>query len=128
MDVGTNFKDVRAIAVPVDDQDTALAFYRDVLGFELQMDEVIGGQMRWIEVAPPGASTSIALVRSGPELPSGIDTGIRLVTTDAAADHDALTASGVDMATELLLWDGVPPMFSFRDPDGNMLYVSEQFA
>ncbi|CAN5445887.1 VOC family protein [soil metagenome] len=123
-----NIGDVRAVAVPVEDQDKAIDFYVNSLGLELHMDAVVGGQLRWVEVAAPGASNSIALVQAGPELPSGIDTGIRLISTNAVADHAALAAAGVDMASELLLWDGAPPMFEFRDPDGNTLYVSEQFG
>ena len=120
-----HLKDVRTVAVPVADQDQALAFYRDTLGFEVRLDAVLGGEMRWIEVAPPGANTSVALVEAGDELPAGIDTGIRLVTGDAASDYGSLVAAGVRMNTDLLLWEGVPPMFSFRDVDGNTLYVAE---
>ena len=64
-------------------------------------------------------------MESGDGLPTGVDTGIRLVTGDAAADFGALQGAGVEMNTDLLLWEGVPPMFSFRDPDGNTLYVAE---
>jgi predicted enzyme related to lactoylglutathione lyase len=120
-----HLKDVRTVAVPVEDQDRAVAFYRNTLGCEVRMDAVLGGEMRWIEVSPTGANTSIALVASGEGLPTGVDTGIRLVTGDAAADFEALTSAGVDMNTDLLLWEGVPPMFSFRDVDGNTLYVAE---
>ena len=120
-----HLKDVRTVAVPVADQDRALAFYRDTLGFEVRLDAVLGGELRWIEVAPPGANTSVALVVAGDGVPAGVDTGIRLVTGDAAADFAALKGAGVVMNTDLLLWEGVPPMFSFRDPDGNTLYVAE---
>ena len=54
----------------------------------------------------------------------GSDTGIRLVATDVAAEHSALTGRGVDV-DPVLDWPGVPPMFSFRDGDGNALYVVE---
>jgi lactoylglutathione lyase len=48
--------DVRTVGVPVTDQDEAIAFYVEKLGFEKRLDlpvEQFGG--RWIEVAPPGA-------------------------------------------------------------------------
>ena len=112
--------DVRTVAIPVADQRRARDFYTDALGFETRLDAPLGGG-RWIELAPPGATTSIALV---PGAATGVDTGIRLTTTDAAADHQALGAAGVDV-DELLRYPGVPPMFSFRDPDGNRLYVVE---
>jgi catechol 2,3-dioxygenase-like lactoylglutathione lyase family enzyme len=44
--------DVHTIGVTVADQDQALSFYRDVLGFEVRLDAV-AGPMRWLEVVPP---------------------------------------------------------------------------
>lgn len=119
----TTITDVRTVAVPVTDQNQAVDFYVDKLGFEKRMDAEFQPGMRWIEVAPPDAAVSIALppVQGGT---SGTDTGIRLATTSAQTEHAALAARGVDV-DELLLWPGVPPMFSFRDPDGNTLYVVE---
>jgi hypothetical protein len=55
-----------------------------------------------------------------------VDTGVRFTTGNAGADHAALSAAGVDVDQEVLRFPGVPPMFSFRDPDGNTLYVVEQ--
>jgi len=111
--------DVMTIGVPVSDQDRALAFYRDTLGFQPIRDVPLpqfGG--RWIEVAPPNASVTIALVPARPGLPTGIETGIRFTTADAAAVHAELEARGVDVG-EILRWPGVPAMFAFRDLDGN---------
>jgi catechol 2,3-dioxygenase-like lactoylglutathione lyase family enzyme len=120
----TRIKNVMNVAIPVADQDKALDFYVGTLGFEKRFDAELQEGFRWIEVRPTGAATSIALVREGDELPAGVDTGIRLATADAAADHADLSAAGVDVG-ELLLWEGVPPMFNFRDPDGNTIYVTE---
>ncbi len=117
---------VRTVGVPVTDQDRALAFYLDRLGFEKRTDFPMGAGERWVEVAPPGASTSIALVRPGPGGQAGIDTQVRLTTRDAEADHASLRAGGVDVDAEILRWEGVPPMFSFRDPDGNRLVIVEE--
>ncbi len=52
---------VAAAVLYVGDQDEALAFYRDTLGFELVTDADMGGGARWIEVRPPGAQTSIVV-------------------------------------------------------------------
>ncbi|MDQ3786634.1 MAG: glyoxalase, partial [Actinomycetota bacterium] len=49
---------------------------------------------------------------------------IRFTTDDAATAHAALTAAGVD-TDEVLAWPGVPPMFAFRDPDGNTFSITE---
>jgi predicted enzyme related to lactoylglutathione lyase len=116
--------DIRTVAVPVNDQDRALAFYRDALGLETRIDMSYGDDQRWLEVVPSGASTSIALVRAGETAPAGIDTGIRLTTEDAAADHETLRARGIDVDAEVLEYP--VPMFTLRDPDRNILYVVQR--
>jgi catechol 2,3-dioxygenase-like lactoylglutathione lyase family enzyme len=123
---GTRIIQVSTVGVPVSDQDRALAFYTNTLGFELRMDAVYGPGERWIEVVPPGAATSIALVPARDRTPTGVDTGIRFLTGDAAADHADLLARGVDVDPEVLRWPGVPPMFALRDLDGNRLVIVEQ--
>ena len=115
---------VRTIGVPVGDQDRAVDFYVGTLGFEKRLDVPLGGGNRWIEVAPPGASVTIALVAAHAGLPAGVETGIRFTTENADADHAALRARGVD-ADDVLRWDGVPPMFAFRDADGNGMEIVE---
>ncbi len=118
----TTLTDIRSVAVPVRDQDAALAFYVDRLGFEKRLDAPISANMRWVEVAPPGAATSIALV-AGPDNPSpGVDTGVRFTVRDAEAEHRTMRDREVAVG-ELLAWPGVPPMFTFDDPDGNRFYV-----
>jgi hypothetical protein len=82
--------------------------------------------MRWIEVAPAGATTTIALAPPGGGA-TGVDTGIRLSTGNCEADYRALGDAGADVG-EIVRWPGVPPMFSLHDPDGNTLYVVEQPA
>jgi lactoylglutathione lyase len=121
----TRIRHIRTIGVPVRDQDKALTFYTTVLGFDTRMDVSTGAGVRWVEVAPPGAGTSIALVLEHDGVPAGVETGIRLTTPDAEADHATLLARGVD-ADEVLRWPGVPPMFAFRDRDGNGLELVEE--
>jgi lactoylglutathione lyase len=117
--------DVLTIGVPVSDQDRALEFYLDRLGFEKRRDVPVpqfGG--RWIEVAPAGATVTLALVPARENAPAGVQTGIRLKTGDAAAVHAELESRGVEVG-ELLRWPGVPPMFVLRDQDGNGLEIVE---
>jgi len=121
---------VGMVAVPVSDQDRALEFYVGALGFEKRLD-VAHGDGRWVEVAPPGGTTTIALVPASEPAPAGIETGIRLVlgtghdqaAADTAAIHADLVRRGVDADPEVVHQPGVPPMFAFRDPDGNVLRV-----
>jgi predicted enzyme related to lactoylglutathione lyase len=122
----THITGLVTVGVPVADQERALNFYVTTLGFETRRD-VPFGPMRWIEVAAHNATVSIALVATPPGSPLGVDTGIRLASTDADADHAALLAAGVDADREVVrMGDSVPPMFTFRDPDGNRLVVVEQ--
>jgi len=58
----------------------------------------------------------------------GVDTGIRFTIEDADAAHAHLLANGVDVDPEVMRWPGVPAMFSFRDPDGNTLYLVEAMS
>lgn len=118
--------DIPTVAVPVDDQARALDFYVGVLGFQKRMDLPLG-QLggRWITVGPAQSKPAVALVPASDDAPAGGDTGIRITTTDAPAAHRGLVERGVDVDA-LLQWDGVPPMFAFRDPDGNKLVIVEQ--
>jgi catechol 2,3-dioxygenase-like lactoylglutathione lyase family enzyme len=112
----THITGVGTVGIPVTDQDRALEFYVGMLGFEKRRDIPFGGA-RWIEVAPPGSTTTIALV------PAEVPTGIRLTTEDADADHADLRARGVDADPEVARMPGAPPMFALRDPDGNSLIL-----
>ena len=120
----TTIADVRTIGINVTNQDDAVAFYVTTLGFEKRLDAPLSPTIRWIEVAPPGAATSIALQASDGAADVGADTGIRFTVPDAEAEHAAMRERGVSVG-ELLRWEGVPPMYSFDDPDGNRFYIVE---
>jgi len=116
---------IHAVGVPVRDQDRALEFYTAVLGFGTRMDVAIGGGRRWIELAPPGGGTTIALIAAEPEAPAGVETGIRLCVGNADTFRQHLVDHGAS-ADEVLRWPGVPPMFKFRDQDGNGLEIVQE--
>lgn len=118
----TTIKDVRTIGIKVQDQEGAMEFYRQ-LGFEVRMDAYASGEMRWLEVAPPRATVSLALVAGDVE-GEFTETGVRFTVSDANAERTAMEATGVTVG-EMLRWEGVPPMFSFDDPDGNRFTVVE---
>jgi predicted enzyme related to lactoylglutathione lyase len=82
-------------------------------------------QRRWVEVAPGDAVTTIALAPPPQGTPTGNrQTGISLHTDDIDAYHAQLKASGVDVDAEVSRMGGpVPPLFWFRDPEGNTLMV-----
>ena len=118
--------EVATVALPVADQDRALEFYIGTLGFIKHRDVELGPGRRWVEVAPTTVGTTIALVPAGEGAPVGPESGIRLITEDADADHAHLQSGGVDVDPAVLRWPGVPAMFSFRDPDGNRLVLIER--
>jgi predicted enzyme related to lactoylglutathione lyase len=119
--------EVGRVALPAADQDRALEFYIDTLGFELRVDETFAdGQMRWIEVAPAGAATAIAITPPMEGGPAAVDTGIIISTGDIDADHETLKGAGVDVDAEIArMGKPVPPMFRLRDPNGNSLTIVE---
>jgi hypothetical protein len=111
------------VAVPVTDQDRAKALFEE-LGLVSRFDRELQPGFRWLELGPPGAETTVALVAAGDQLPAGIDTGIRFATGDARAAHAKVQALGLDVG-DLLDWETAPLMFVFADFDGNRFYVTE---
>jgi catechol 2,3-dioxygenase-like lactoylglutathione lyase family enzyme len=134
-DAATQISQVGTIFVPVADQDRSLEFYVGKLGFEKRADFIYGGKHRWVEVAPPGAANSIALVPpSEGESVGGDVARCAFATADIEADHATLRARGVDVdgdiartgtprpglvSAEVSVADPVPAQFFVRDPDGN---------
>jgi len=120
-----DIREIRLVGIPVTDQDRALRFYTETLGFQVQMDVPLPQQgSRWIVVAPAGAAVGVALVAASADAPAGVVTGIRFSTPDAAAAHAALEACGVRVG-DVLHWPGVPPMFHVHDIDGNRFELVE---
>jgi catechol 2,3-dioxygenase-like lactoylglutathione lyase family enzyme len=113
------------VVIPVSDQDRAIEFYVEKLGFEKRVDIPFGNGYRWVEVAPGDAVTTIALAPPPEGKPSGNqETGIGLQTDDIDAYHAELKAAGVDVDAEVSrMGDPVPPLFWLRDPEGNSLMV-----
>jgi catechol 2,3-dioxygenase-like lactoylglutathione lyase family enzyme len=135
----TRISEVGTVFVPVSDQERALAFYVDTLGFEKRADFVYGGGSRWIEVAPRGAANAIALVPPSEGTSVGGDAAhCAFASADIEGDHATLRARGVDVdaeiattgrqrsglvSTDVAIGDPVPPQFFFRDPDGNRFLI-----
>jgi catechol 2,3-dioxygenase-like lactoylglutathione lyase family enzyme len=126
---------IQLVTIPTPDQARSLAFYES-LGFEVRANFPWWGGYQWIEVYPPGTSTGLALIPAGPD-PVGIRTGIILNTKDIDAAHAQMKALGVDVDSDIARVgspvtarlgaveqaEPQPPMFWFRDPDGNQLLL-----
>jgi len=122
----TRITEVGTVIVPVSDQDLAIEFYTETLGFELRTDSPYGDGDRWVDVAPPGAVTTIALVPPREGQSVGVPTNMGLTTEDVDADHAALKERGADVDDVVRMGDPVPPMFFLRDQDGNQIFVVQR--
>jgi catechol 2,3-dioxygenase-like lactoylglutathione lyase family enzyme len=119
---------VGSVYLAVSDQERALAFYRDVLGFEVRTDTEFGEGFRWVEVAPAGAYTVIALVppfgdedpQPGGNAPFGFD------TPDLEAAMAEFGSRGLEFEDVRAADGPVPAMAYFRDPDGNRILLVEE--
>ncbi len=116
---------IATVIIPVADQDGAVEFYVNKLGFEKRVDVPFGGDLRWIEVGLGDEATTIALAPPPHESTVGKrETGISLHTDDIDAYHAQLQQAGVDVDAQVnRMGDPVPPMFWLRDPEGNTLMV-----
>jgi catechol 2,3-dioxygenase-like lactoylglutathione lyase family enzyme len=127
---------IQLVAIPSTDQNRSVAFY-EMLGFEKRNDGPWGNGYRWVELYPPNAPTGLALVPPGPSDPTSVQTGIIFNTDDIDAAHAELQALGIDVDESVArvgapakirigaveMAGPVPPMFYFRDPDGNSLLI-----
>lgn len=106
----------------VSDQDAAIAFYTEQLGWELRADVRFGesGEMRWVEVAPPGSVARLALNAPMGEAVVG---SIGVETADVDAELGRLQAVGVPIVNPPMDMGGAPRMFSVADPDGNQIWI-----
>jgi catechol 2,3-dioxygenase-like lactoylglutathione lyase family enzyme len=137
----TQISQIGTVFVPVADQERALGFYVEKLGFEQRAGFSYGGGNRWIEVAPSGSAIAIALVPLAEGEPVvGDQTYCALASEDIEADHAVLHRRGVDVdeqiarkgtsrsgliSLEARVEDPVPAQFFFRDIDGNRFLIVE---
>jgi catechol 2,3-dioxygenase-like lactoylglutathione lyase family enzyme len=116
-------KRLKFVGVAVRDQDKALAFWTEKMGFQVATDQPMGEGMRWIEVRIPGAQTGLALFTPpGQEDRIGTFHSMSFATDDVEKTYRELTARGVEFVQ--------PPKKEswgtsavFKDPDGNTFVI-----
>jgi len=120
-------RDVQVVSVPVSDQERAKQFYVETLGFTLVADTMIGPEQRWVQVAPPGATTTLTLVTWFPTMPPGSLKGLVFLSDDVQGDYETLTSRGVTIENgiESAPWGDY---IVFDDPDGNSLIIQQNRA
>lgn len=119
-------KGIKFVNIPVADQDRALAFYTEKLGFRIQTDQPFNENQRWIELSIPGADTGVTLFTPDEHKNRiGTFSGISFLTDDVERTYDELAARGVEFPA--------PPtkqpwgtFAMFKDPDGNQFVVSSR--
>jgi len=117
----THITGVRTVSIPVENQDAALRFYVDTLGFSLLRDAPTPNG-RWIELAPGDDGIILTLEPAAANVTRGA-IGIRFTTDDIDAAYAALSDRKVE-TDDILRWPGIPAMFAFRDPDGNAFSIT----
>jgi predicted enzyme related to lactoylglutathione lyase len=124
----TTVSNIGVAMFTIANQDAAIAYYTQTLGWELRSDVAFGDQggNRWVEVAPPGSTTCLALNPAmGESQPGGSAIGVE--TPDVEAEYARVTAIDGVNSTEPMGGQGpVPRMFSIEDPDGNHIWVVQQ--
>jgi catechol 2,3-dioxygenase-like lactoylglutathione lyase family enzyme len=131
---------IHTSVLPHEDPDASVAFWRDIVGFEVRHD-VGHGQLRWITVGPPGQpGTSILLAPPGADpgvtdgerrtiaemMAKGTYGWIMLATGDLDATFEQLAASGAEVVQEPIDQPYGVRDCAFRDPAGNLIRINEQ--
>jgi predicted enzyme related to lactoylglutathione lyase len=119
-------KSIKFASIPVTDQDRALAFYTEKLGFTVFTDKPFDDKQRWIELRIPGAQTGVVLFTAdGHEDRIGSFQGISFVADDVTRTYEELTQRGVEFAgpPQTAEWGSFA---IFKDPDGNAFVLGSK--
>lgn len=119
-------KAVKFVSIPVADQDRALSFYTEKLGFRILTDQPFNDKQRWIELSIPGAETCVVLFTpEGHEDRIGGFSPATFSCDDAQRTYEQLAARGVefDAPPQKQPWG---TFLKFKDPDGNQFVLSSK--
>lgn len=119
---------IQVTGVTVSDQDKAKEFYTETLGMALRIDQQMGPDFRWLEVAPENGQASISLAAPmGDSTPGGM-TGLIFDTSDVKGAYETLKAKGVNFIEEPTeqAWGAIQAIFS--DPDGNIFSLVQRLS
>ena len=134
---------IQLISLSVADQDRALRFYVDQVGFRLDVDYSPNDAFRVVQLTPPGSSCSIQIGKGLTDAPAGSVRNIYLVVTDIETARASLLERGVPISpirhkTPVGAWDGglapglddgradYASFAGFSDPDGNTWVLQER--
>ena len=128
---------IEVVTIPVSDIDTAIEFYAEKVGFNVDIDFKVSDEVRLVQLTPPGSACSIHLGKNTVNMAPGSIDGVFLVVPDVSAAHAELAGRGVEVGEIQVFEDGayrtaregdaldnVGCVF-FRDPDGNRWCVQQ---
>jgi catechol 2,3-dioxygenase-like lactoylglutathione lyase family enzyme len=123
---------LEVIPLPVSDIDRARDFYRDKVGFHVDIDQEVMPGMRIVQLTPPGSGCSIALgdaiwdMAQETKPTPGAYQGLQLCVADIKAAHAELRERGLEVSDPVQYApdDGATFMY-FTDPDGNGWAIQE---
>jgi lactoylglutathione lyase len=129
---------IGGIVVIVSDQQKAMEFYSQKLGFEIKTDRSFVG-IRWIEVGPKDSQSTISLMLPNVQMMSnegvveaakkgiGTETGIWFYSDDIQSTYEGLKNKGVEITSpEKQEWGGI--MSKLKDQDGNSYSIISSFS
>lgn len=115
---------VKFVSIPVSDQDRALKFYTEKLGFKVEADVPIGNGLRWIKLVTPNGETRVVLfTMEGHEDRIGSSSNVVFATADVQKCYDELREKGVEF-TSAPIAEAWGTYVQFKDPDGNSFILS----
>jgi catechol 2,3-dioxygenase-like lactoylglutathione lyase family enzyme len=120
---------IHSATIVVADQDAALDFYVNTLGWEKALDNATGPDLRFLTVVPPGATTQLVLAHTswfGADNPMPGKGGITLASPDIDATYDTLTKRGVKFKEPVAVMPWGQKAAWFSDLDGNEFFLVEE--
>jgi catechol 2,3-dioxygenase-like lactoylglutathione lyase family enzyme len=123
------FSRIHSTTIAVADQDAALDFYTNTLGWDVGQDAQVDENMRFLSVIPKGAATALVLGHVswfGGEYGAPSKAGITLVVTDIDGAYATLTARGVRFKEPVAMMPWGQKATWFYDPDGNEYFLVEE--
>jgi len=128
---------LEVVTIPVSDMDRAKAFYSEQIGFNVDIDQQVSEDVRFLQLTPPGSACSIHLQPGTEQLKPGSLEGLFLVVSDVKVAKEDLVKRGVDVG-EVLVFDSgeyrparegealdLVGVVFFNDPDGNRWMVQQ---
>jgi catechol 2,3-dioxygenase-like lactoylglutathione lyase family enzyme len=128
---------LEVVTIPVSDMDRAKSFYADKVGFNVDIDQQVSPDVRFLQLTPPGSACSIHFQSGTDRLKPGSLEGLFLVVRDVIAAREDLIKRGVDVG-DLLVFDSgdyrpsregesldLVGVVFFADPDGNRWMVQQ---